>query len=66
VVHGLLMLISPVRHSTRGGQRQQPVYIGIVVNNYISISLLESETERLFLTSKAVVFRPQSHPRQAS
>jgi hypothetical protein len=34
VVHGLLLLISPVRHSTGGGQRQQPVYTGIVVNNF--------------------------------
>jgi hypothetical protein len=34
VVHGLLVLISPVRHSTGGGQRQQPVYTGIVVNNF--------------------------------
>jgi hypothetical protein len=34
VVHGLLPLISPARHSTWGAQRQQPVYTGIVVSNF--------------------------------
>jgi tetrahydromethanopterin S-methyltransferase subunit E len=31
------MLISPVRHVTGGGQRQQPVYNGIVVKFFISL-----------------------------
>jgi hypothetical protein len=34
VVHGLLMLISPLRHSRGGAQRKQPVHTGIVVNNF--------------------------------
>jgi hypothetical protein len=35
IVDGLLLFISPIRHSTRGGQRQQPVLLVlfIVVNN---------------------------------
>jgi hypothetical protein len=37
VVHGLLQLLSPkIIGDERGGQRQQPVYTGIVVNNFIS------------------------------
>jgi hypothetical protein len=37
VVHGLLQHISPqIVGVERGAQRQLPVYIGIVVNNFIS------------------------------
>jgi hypothetical protein len=37
VVHGLLQLRSPkIIGVERGGQRKQPVYTGIVVNNFIS------------------------------
>jgi hypothetical protein len=39
VVHGLLQLTSPkIIGVERGGQRQQPVYTGIIVKKIISIS----------------------------
>jgi hypothetical protein len=34
VVYGLLQLISPTLGVERGAQRQQPVYTGIIVNNF--------------------------------
>jgi hypothetical protein len=38
VVNGLLHLISPkIIGVERGAKRQQPVYTGIVVNNFISL-----------------------------
>jgi hypothetical protein len=40
VVYGLLQHISPkLIGVARGAQRQQPVYTGIVVNNFISFHL---------------------------
>jgi bacteriorhodopsin len=41
VVHGLLQVISPkIIGFERGGQRQQPVYTGIFVNNFNSIQFI--------------------------
>jgi hypothetical protein len=43
VAHGLLQLISPeIIGIEQGGQRQQPFYTGIVVNNFISFHFISN------------------------